>query len=90
MTELSFETIQRKAPKNAYKSSVKSKYIDWGVNVQELKKAIAKQIRKIHSDGAEGEGEGEGDGQDEEPQQQPQQHDLDKNLNREDENLGNG
>ena len=88
MTELSFETIQRKAPKNAYKSSVKSKYIDWGVNVQELKKAIAKQIRKIHSDDAEG--EGEGDGQDEEPQQQPQQHDLDKNLNREDENLGNG
>ena len=88
MTELSFETIQRKAPKNAYKSSVKSKYIDWGVNVQELKKAIAKQIRKIHSDGAEG--EGEGDGQDEEPQPQQQQHDLDKNLNREDENLGNG
>ena len=88
MTELSFETIQRKAPKNAYKSSVKSKYIDWGVNVQELKKAIAKQIRKIHSDDAEG--EGEGDGQDEEPQPQQQQHDLDKNLNREDENLGNG
>ena len=88
MTELSFETIQRKAPKNAYKSSVKSKYIDWGVNVQELKKAIAKQIRKIHSDGAEG--EGEGDDQDEEPQPQQQQHDLDKNLNREDENLGNG
>ena len=88
MTELSFETIQRKAPKNAYKSSVKSKYIDWGVNVQELKKAIAKQIRKIHSDGAEG--EGEGDDQDEKPQPQQQQHDLDKNLNREDENLGNG
>ena len=43
--ELSFAT-KKAIPKNAYKSSVKSKNIDRGVDVQEIKNVIAEQVKR--------------------------------------------
>ena len=55
--ELSFATAKTEIPKTAYKSSIESKNIDQGTNVEELKKAIAEQKKKdaSHSDSEEGE-----------------------------------
>ena len=43
--EFSFAT-KKAIPKNAYKSSVKSKNIDRGVDVQEIKNVIAEQVKR--------------------------------------------
>ena len=68
--ELSFAT-KKGIPKNAYKSSVKSKNIDRGVDVQEIKNVIAEQVKRNYVNNIpeseieqETEQEGQGDHED--------------------------
>ena len=72
-SEISF-AINRKIPKNAYRSSVESKNIDRGVDIQEMKKIIEEQIKRNYShnlaesqseieEESEAEGEGEAEGE---------------------------
>ena len=68
-SEISF-AINRKIPKNSYRSSVECKNIDRGVDIQEMKKIIEEQIKRNYSHNLaesqseiEEESEAEGEGQ---------------------------
>ena len=71
-SELSF-AIKRKIPRNAYRSSVKGKNIDRGVDIQEMKKIIAEQIKRNYSHNLT---EGETDEEEEESEAEGQGEDL--------------